>query len=61
MSLIAAIFVLYLLGRTIETVNVFTARFASFMNSGTGMAVTAAVVAYLTFRWYRARHTGDNG
>ena len=59
MSLIAVIVVLYLVGEFLEGMDLFIGRFASFMNSGTGMALTIAVVAWLTYRWYKARHIGE--
>ena len=60
MSLIAVIVVLYLVGEFLEGVDLFFGRIASFMNSDIGMVLTIAVVVWLTYRWYKARHIGEN-
>ena len=56
MSLIAVLVVLYLVGEFLDGLDLFFGRMASFMNSDTGLVLTIVVVAWLTYRWYKARH-----
>ena len=55
--ILAVIIVLYLLSSVFEAFEEISATIAPVMNSGVGMAITVIVTAYITYRWYRARHS----
>ena len=56
MALIAFIVVLYGIASLCEGMGILFAAIRAVMSSYPGTLITIAVTAYLTYRWYRARH-----
>ena len=56
MALIAIVVVLYVMSKIFDALEVFSVRLSSFVNTDIGTVVIVALVAYLTYRWYKARH-----
>ena len=55
MAFIAIVVILYVVSKVIDALEVFSVRISSFVNSDIGTVVIVALVAYLTYRWYKAR------
>jgi len=45
--------------KVFDALEVFSVQISSFVNSDVGMIVVIALVAFLTYRWYKARHTAE--
>lgn len=56
MALIAFIVVLYGIASLCEGMEILFSAIRAVMSSYPGTLITIAVTAYLTYRWYRARH-----
>ena len=56
MALIAFIVVLYALGTFLEGIDILFTAIHAVMTSYSGTVITLIVVAFMTYRWYRARH-----
>ena len=52
---------LYCIDLIFEAFEYIAAELAPFLNSEAGTLITAAAAAYLTFRWYRNRHSVERG
>jgi len=59
MAFIAIVVILYLVSKVFDALEVFSVQISSFVNSDVGMIVVIALVAFLTYRWYKARHTAE--
>ncbi len=57
MALIAFLIALYGIACFCEGMDIFFSAVHAVMSSYPGMLITVAAVAYLTYRWYRARYT----
>ncbi len=57
MALIAFIVALYGIASLCEGMEILFSAVHAVMSSYPGTVITVAVTAYLTYRWYRARHT----
>jgi hypothetical protein len=58
MAFIAIVLVLYALSKIFDALEVFSVQISSFVNSDIGTVAIVALVAFLTYRWYKARHAG---
>ena len=58
MAFIAIVVILYVVSKVFDALEVFDVQISSFVNSDIGAVVVIALVAYLTYRWYKARHAG---
>ena len=55
MAFIAIVVILYVVSKVFDALEVFSVRISSFVNSDIGTVVIVALVAFLTYRWYKAR------
>lgn len=58
MTLIAFLVALYGIASLCEGMEILFDAIHAVMSSYPGMMITTVVTAYLTYRWYRARHRG---
>ena len=56
MAFIAIVVILYVVSKVFDALEVVTVHISSFVNSDIGMVVVIGLVAFLTYRWYKARH-----
>jgi len=59
MAFIAIVVILYVVSKVFDALEVFSVQISSFVNSDIGTVVVIALVAYLTYRWYKARHIDE--
>ena len=52
----AFLLVMFVLASVCEALEEITYVIAPVMHSSAGILITVAVTAYVTYRWYRARH-----
>ena len=55
--MLAFLIALYLFASMMEALEEISAVVAPVMHSGVGILLTIAVTAFVTYRWYRARHS----
>ena len=55
--MLAFLLVMFVLATVCDVLEEITYVIAPVMHSRAGILITIVVTAYLTFRWYRARHS----
>ena len=59
--ILVVILVLYAIGSVLEAFEEISMVLSPFLTSSIGTVLTVIVTAFITYRWYRTRHSVERG